>query len=247
MNKSEEKGYKWLLKKGYKEEEIAFQRKGIDFICADGKGYEVKKLYGHTIWFHKGQLERTKGENNSVLVFDEEEEPIAVISSMELEKDRVISGIKITVVNKEPNEGYSVISLKREVIEEIKQKAKESGLKSISAFLSRVLEEREVKKEDIVESKEDLKEVLETIRTAIREELKGEDTVKGKTKDLKPKDTVRNKSVSKEKIKEKELIEKKEVKEEEKKEQDKEVNDKYSRFKPFEPKPKEKVIPARPL
>ena len=102
MNKSEGKGYKWLLKQGYKEEDIVFQTKGIDFICADGKGYEVKRLYGHVIWFHKGQLERTRGENNSVLVFDDDrEEPLAVIPSMELEKNKVISGIKVTIAKKD--------------------------------------------------------------------------------------------------------------------------------------------------
>lgn len=143
MNISEGKGHKWLLKQGYKEEDIVFQRKGIDFICADGKGYEVKRLYGHVIWFHKGQLERTKGENNSVLVFDDDlEEPVAILASNELEKDKVILGIKITVVDFGKN--FKYVNVKEGVIEKIKsleenKKAIEDGNFKLATFVTKIL------------------------------------------------------------------------------------------------------------
>ena len=173
MNKSEGKGYKWLLKQGYKEGDIVFQRKGIDFICADGKGYEVKRLYGHVIWFHEGQLERTKGEFNSVLVFDDDlEEPVAVLASNELEKDKVLLGIKITVVNGKRGFGFGVMSIKREVIVEIQERTKASGLKSSSAFLSRLLKEEKDYEADLSNAIKDFgKDTLTEIR-GLKEALK---------------------------------------------------------------------------
>ena len=97
MNKSEEKGYRWLLKQGYKEKDIVYQRRGIDFLCSDGKKYEVKRVYGSMIWFHSEQLKEIRDERECVVLVirDEKEDPVTIIPSERLENGAIIEGIKI--------------------------------------------------------------------------------------------------------------------------------------------------------
>jgi hypothetical protein len=80
MNISEEKGYNYLLKNGYKPEDITFQPlKTPDFICKDGKCFEVKKRYGNSIWFYDKQFEIIKKVKADILIFsDLSEEPLII-------------------------------------------------------------------------------------------------------------------------------------------------------------------------
>ena len=140
MNKSETKAKRWLLKQGYKEGDIVFQRKGIDFLCSDGKKYEVKRLYGHSIWFHQGQMERTKNEKGSeVLVMcDGEEAPISIINTEQLKENAIIDGIKIVIANTVNTEGKKTVSFNIKVVEIIENYRR--GQKRIPSFSEAVNE-----------------------------------------------------------------------------------------------------------
>lgn len=59
MNLSEQIAYDWLLGQGIEASEIVFRsRITPDFIVGGGRGYEVKRLYGNTIRFSAGQVDR---------------------------------------------------------------------------------------------------------------------------------------------------------------------------------------------
>lgn len=112
MNQSETKAKRWLLEQGYKEIDIVFQGRGTpDFLCSDGKKYEVKRLYGHGIWFHQGQMERIVGDNSTeILVMkDDEEEPILIIDAEQVKEDAVINGIKIGIAGSGDKKGKTVM------------------------------------------------------------------------------------------------------------------------------------------
>ncbi len=70
VNKTELMALEWLKKKGYKEEDIMKRsHTSPDFICQDGKRYEVKFLYGNRILFYSTQIKNLKG-SDIILVFD---------------------------------------------------------------------------------------------------------------------------------------------------------------------------------
>ena len=59
MNLSEQIAYDWLLGQGIEASDIVFRsRITPDFITGDGRGYEVKLLYGNTIRFSAGQVDK---------------------------------------------------------------------------------------------------------------------------------------------------------------------------------------------
>lgn len=119
MNQTERKAFSWLLTQGYQESDIIEQkRKTPDFITKSGAGFEVKLVYGKTIWFHKEQFEFLKNnENCSVLVFNKiNTTPILQIPCKELEAGKVFEGIKIVVAAK----NYS-IDLPDELLNRVKE------------------------------------------------------------------------------------------------------------------------------
>lgn len=70
VNKTELMALEWLKKQGYKENEIIKRSNtSPDFICQDGKRYEVKFLYGNSIIFYSTQINSLK-DNDIILVFD---------------------------------------------------------------------------------------------------------------------------------------------------------------------------------
>jgi len=86
MNKSEQKAYNWLLKQGVKPSDITFRgSRTPDFILADGRGFEVKRLYegrdGKKIIFSSRQFKSMEEAGNTqILVFSNvDEEPVAII------------------------------------------------------------------------------------------------------------------------------------------------------------------------
>ncbi len=103
MNKVQQKAYNWLISQNYNEKNIVFQaRKTPDFLTSDGKGFEVKLLYGKsTIWFFDSQFDLlTKMKNTNIIVFDSiNDTPILNISSNSMIKNSIINGIKIVSVN----------------------------------------------------------------------------------------------------------------------------------------------------
>ncbi|MEK6856602.1 MAG: hypothetical protein AABX49_01160 [Nanoarchaeota archaeon] len=80
MNKAQEKALNWILRQGYKREEIVFkQNKSPNFTTNDSKKFEAKKLYGSQIIFYNTQYQQLKQHPKTlILVFREnEQEPFA--------------------------------------------------------------------------------------------------------------------------------------------------------------------------
>lgn len=102
MNKTESKAYNWLLSKGYDELDIVFQGRGTpDFLTADGKGWEIKLVYGaHTIWMTNSQYGRIKEMDNVCIVVytADSKTPIEIIPIANLEIGKIYeSGVRLTV------------------------------------------------------------------------------------------------------------------------------------------------------
>lgn len=102
MNQTERKAFNWLLAQGYQESDIIEQkRKTPDFITKSGAGFEVKLIYGKTIWFHHEQFELLQSQNDTtILVFDKvKTEPVMTIPAKELKEGKVFNNIKIVVAS----------------------------------------------------------------------------------------------------------------------------------------------------
>jgi len=101
MNKSEQKAYNWLLKQDVKPSDITFRgSRTPDFILADGRGFEVKRLYegknSKKIIFSSRQFKSMEEAGNTqILVFsDAQEEPVAIIPLSAMEEG-MWEGIKL--------------------------------------------------------------------------------------------------------------------------------------------------------
>ena len=93
-NKTELKARKWLIKQGYKDSEIIFNGGHTpDYVCADGKRYEVKFLYGDEILFYSAQVGKMR-DDDEILIFDRDK----FIAKFKW-KDRKKSHIKIKEVD----------------------------------------------------------------------------------------------------------------------------------------------------
>jgi hypothetical protein len=100
MNQTERKAYLWLIKKGYRADDIIFQRRGTpDFMIVHEKGYEVKRTHGITdksVWVTHAQYTRIKEIGCEVLVYTSKSaEPIII--SNENFIPGVVQGFKIIV------------------------------------------------------------------------------------------------------------------------------------------------------
>lgn len=142
MNKSEAKAKRWLLeKKGYLESEMVFQRaRTPDFLCADGKSFEVKRLYSNTIWFYDTQVEQIRNEEDCfVVVISDEEEPIAIIKSEQIRDGAIIAGVRVKVIEK-TNE--TTVKLKGEVLERVlRERAKRERETKEAVSIAEVVKE----------------------------------------------------------------------------------------------------------
>ncbi len=76
MNRAQEKTLQWLIKQGYKKEEISIrQNSSPNFTTSDGKKFEAKKLYGTQIIFYNTQHQQLKQHPKTlILVFRENEQ-----------------------------------------------------------------------------------------------------------------------------------------------------------------------------
>lgn len=100
MNKSEIKGFNWLLKKGYTKKEIIFQARGTpDFLTADDRGYEVKFIHGRKtkmIYLTHGQYEKIISGDYEILAFyDDKNEPLIILPK-EL-KEGFVKGVLVHI------------------------------------------------------------------------------------------------------------------------------------------------------
>ena len=73
MNRTEELTHAWLIRSGYAESDITFQRRrSPDFLTADGRCWETKLARNNTVTFTRGQVEGLKNQGCSVVVFEAE-------------------------------------------------------------------------------------------------------------------------------------------------------------------------------
>ena len=102
MNRAEIQALCWLSKTtGYKEDEISFaNNRSPDFTTPDGKGFEVKSLYGKRIVLDSRQWVNLYQHLDCViLVFADSSEPYAIIPLREIPPGvREWHDLKITIV-----------------------------------------------------------------------------------------------------------------------------------------------------
>lgn len=140
MRKTEQLAYKWLIEKLGKTN-VRFQHNNSpDFILfGEDVSYEVKRLYGQSIWMYKSQFEKLKrlGEKCKILVFeDDNSEPVAIIPMSKIEPEKVVDNILIRIVDKKTRtkfEHIPVYSKTKQQLDEIGMKiAQNQGKKSVS-------------------------------------------------------------------------------------------------------------------
>lgn len=97
MNKSETKAYDWLKSQGYTN--INFSaRRTPDFMSATGEAFEVKRRYGNTVVFTRGQFEKIHRSDATVLVMEDgKDEPIAQIPANEVSEGTIHGDLRMTI------------------------------------------------------------------------------------------------------------------------------------------------------
>lgn len=102
MNKAETLAYNWLTKKLGKTNVLFQESTSPDFILSNEKiSYEVKRLYGQTIWFYRNQFKKIKSLDNHckvIVIEDNNSEPFAIIPAGKLEEGKVVDNVFIKVV-----------------------------------------------------------------------------------------------------------------------------------------------------
>ncbi|MBC8521368.1 MAG: hypothetical protein H8D26_05195, partial [Methanomicrobia archaeon] len=70
MNKAEIIAFELLKKRGYEEEDIIYQgTKNPDFICTDGKRFEVKRIYGRNeLLFTQKQMKELQNDDKILVI-----------------------------------------------------------------------------------------------------------------------------------------------------------------------------------
>ena len=101
LNKTEIKGYNWLLSKGYSINDIKFQCNITpDFLTSDGKGWEIKRIFARNkIFMSVLQFKRIKQMvDTQVVIFnDESAPPIFTIASNMIIVGKIHDGIHVIV------------------------------------------------------------------------------------------------------------------------------------------------------
>lgn len=135
LNRTELMALEWLKGQGYKDNEIIKQNnKTPDFVCQDGKRYEVKFLYGNRIIFYNTQIEELQNDD-VILVFDRTQFVRKFLWS-----NRKNISINIYVVNRDNNKIN--IQLEKETVKDLK-KLKITKLETYDEIIKRLLQDRE--------------------------------------------------------------------------------------------------------
>ena len=112
VNKTELMAKEWLIKGGYKDNEIRKNgRQTPDFVCSDGKRYEVKFLYGNQILFYNKQIPSMKDED-MVIIFNRNQ----FISQFKW-KDRYNQPIKIKIIILQENK--TKVEIETEILNQL--------------------------------------------------------------------------------------------------------------------------------
>jgi len=115
----------WLIRKGYRKEDIIFNRRSSpDFYLADGRKIEVKRLVGNTIYFTAKQWESLSDDVEVFIMHESSRNPIAIVPFSEIRKavetgNKVRGKFNVTVLRN------GKVSLEIWVAPDLKQKFKE--------------------------------------------------------------------------------------------------------------------------
>jgi len=130
MNKTEKKAHEWILST-LKKEPTFQRRKSPDFVCSDGSGYEIKLLRSNAITFSSSQFEtlREFPYDLKIVVFDDGEEPIAIIPFPEIRENPKYWGkIRIAIYERDWEERVIYIRIEEKDRDALKIKAGKLGL-----------------------------------------------------------------------------------------------------------------------
>lgn len=123
MNKTEKLGFEWLQKQGYRRSYIKFNcNTSPDFVCFDGKRFEVKKLYkkDRALSFSSSQIKQLK-DTDIILVFNDEE-----LVYKFLWKDRKKIPYNIHIKNVSKNTSIPISFEVKETLRKLKRHSKET-------------------------------------------------------------------------------------------------------------------------
>lgn len=135
MNKTEKKALNWLLGKKISKDDIHYQaRQNPDFILADGRWFEAKRVVGHTVYFGMEQFYELKcnEEKTTILVFNDESEDPVVLSMKELEPGKIVREIHVVTGGPMVN-----VSLPNDEFEWLSEMVRTSKFGSISHGIRR--------------------------------------------------------------------------------------------------------------
>jgi len=137
MNKTELKAYNWLLKQGYREEDIDFNpHRSIDFVVKGEGFYEAKRLFKGVLMLTDKQQRTFEKYNPTVLLFDDNaEEPITVSPFSEIKH-------KVKLYNPKNSGRYCRVGIlfERETLEKLEDLCREKGL-SLSSLVRMAIKE----------------------------------------------------------------------------------------------------------
>lgn len=86
MNTSERVAYEWLLGRGYVEEDITLRSNQTpDFVTSNGAAFEVKLLYGNSIRFSSGQVDKILAHGNVTVLPVKDSEVLGELDAQEFE------------------------------------------------------------------------------------------------------------------------------------------------------------------
>ncbi len=112
MNKTEYNAEKWLMSRGYKDEDIIFNSlKSPDFLCKDGKRYEAKRIKNNQVFFTPKQV-ITLLDDDIILIFKDEnsKEPFLQILFKEIKNIPITyKGIRFLTWQRLSSVGKSMI------------------------------------------------------------------------------------------------------------------------------------------
>jgi hypothetical protein len=141
INKTEMVALDYLCKtKGYKKELIIKNPASPDFLCPDGKRYEIKRLYGQSIMFYDTQVIQMKNDD-IVLVFNTADNFVAEF----FWKDKDKQYFKVDIVKRNPNVGdRTKINLSSNTKKFLKKHAIDKGI-TLTNLLLKIIEDYVVK------------------------------------------------------------------------------------------------------
>ncbi len=116
MNTSERVAYDWLLGRGYVEEDITFRSNQTpDFVTSNGAAFEVKLLYGNSIRFSSGQVDKILAHGNVTVLPVKDSEVLGELDAQEFEaRPPKVGSFSVSYM-----EGTTTIKVTKSVLEHL--------------------------------------------------------------------------------------------------------------------------------